>query len=99
MYEKLNSVVSQFLHGDLDYLGMIPQDVALERAIRQQKTVLQLEPNAKSSKAFEVLADNLMNGTHNELSWGIGQIYRVERCRGSYFIFINICHHPAAEKL
>lgn len=28
MYEKLNSVVSQFLHGDLDYLGMIPQDAA-----------------------------------------------------------------------
>ena len=39
------------------------------------KTVLQLEPNAKSSKAFEVLADNLMNGTHNELSWGIGQMF------------------------
>ena len=75
MYEKLNSVVSQFLHGDLDYLGMIPQDAALERAIRQQKTVSQLEPNAKSSKAFEVLADNLMNGTHNELSWGIGQMF------------------------
>ena len=75
MYEKLNSVVSQFLHGDLDYLGMIPQDAALERAIRQQKTVSQLEPNAKSSKAFEVLAGNLMNGTHNELSWGIGQMF------------------------
>ena len=75
MYEKLNSVVSQFLHGNLDYLGMIPQDAALERAIRQQKTVSQLEPNAKSSKAFEVLAGNLMNGTHNELSWGIGQMF------------------------
>ena len=30
IYEKVNSVVSQFLHGSLNYLGMIPQDAALD---------------------------------------------------------------------
>ena len=67
VFDKLNSVVSQFLHGKLNYLGMIPQDAALDKAVRQQKTVSLLEPTSKSAKAFEVLADNLMNGTHNQV--------------------------------
>ena len=77
VYDKLNSVVSQFLHGKLNYLGMIPQDAALEKAVRQQQTVSLLEPNAKSAKAFEVLAGNLLNGTHNQISMrmGIGQMF------------------------
>ena len=67
VFDKLNSVVSQFLHGKLNYLGMIPQDAALDKAVRQQKSVSLLEPASKSAKAFEVLADNLMNGTHNQV--------------------------------
>ena len=67
VFDKLNSVVSQFLHGKLNYLGMIPQDAALDKAVRQQKTVSLLEPASKSAKAFEVLADNLMNGTHSQV--------------------------------
>ena len=77
VYDKLNSVVSQFLHGKLNYLGMIPADTALEKAVRQQQTVSLLEPNAKSAKAFEVLAGHLLNGTHNQVSMrrGIGQMF------------------------
>lgn len=77
VYDKLNSVVGQFLHGELNYLGMIPQDPALEKAVRQQKTVSLMEPNSKSAKAFEVLASNLMNGTHEQVlvRWGIAQMF------------------------
>ena len=39
VYDKLESVVSQFLHGTLHYFGMIPQDAVIEKAVRQQKTV------------------------------------------------------------
>ena len=35
VYDKLNSVVAQFLHGSLNYLGMIPQDVMFEIVVRQ----------------------------------------------------------------
>ncbi len=61
VFDKLNSVVQQFLHGDLSYLGMIPRDSAIERAIRQQFPVSILNPQAKSSKAFESLAVRLVN--------------------------------------
>ena len=77
VYDKLNSVVGQFLHGNLNYLGMIPQDAALEKAVRQQKTVSLYEPNSNSAKAFEILASNILDGTHEQaqLRWGISQIF------------------------
>ena len=40
---------------------MIPRDSAIERAIRQQFPVSILNPQAKSSKAFESLAVRLVN--------------------------------------
>lgn len=76
VFDKLNSVVSQFLHGNLNYLGMIPMDNALEKAVRQQQTVSLLEPNSKSARAFTMIAENLLNGTHNtQMRWGISQMF------------------------
>ena len=77
VYEKLKSVVEQFLNGNINYLGMIPQDTALERAVRQQKIVSLSEPNSDCAKAFEVLTMNLLEGTHHlaPMRRGIGQIF------------------------
>lgn len=61
VYEKLNSVVSKFLQGSLNYLGMIPQDVNIEKAVRQQKIVSVEMPESNASRAFEILAKNLVN--------------------------------------
>ena len=77
VYEKLESVVEQFLNGHLNYLGMIPQDAALERSVRQQKTVSLNEPNAHSTKAFALIAESLLsgNGEQTQLKWGITQLF------------------------
>ena len=77
VFEKLNSVVKQFLQGDLSFLGMIPQDTALERSVRQQKTVSLNEPNSNATKAFEVLAANLLEGKNDEVQIrrGITQMF------------------------
>lgn len=76
VYDKLNSVVSQFLNGKLDYIGMIPRDPLVEQAVKQQKTVSLEYPDSNAAKAFETLADNLVNGTHKQahIRWGISQI-------------------------
>lgn len=76
VYDKLNVVVSQFLKGEINYLGMVPQDALLERAVRQQKPVSLNTPNAKSAKAFEVLASNLLNHTNEQfvMRRGFGQL-------------------------
>lgn len=77
VYDKLHSVVDRFLDGKINYLGMIPQDTALESSVRQQKTVSLQEPNSNAAKAFEVLATNLLEGTHKEVQMhrGIAQIF------------------------
>lgn len=67
VFEKLNAVVKQFLQGDITYLGMIPQDTLLEKAVRQQKTVSLAFPDAPATRAFEVLAKNLVNHERNEV--------------------------------
>ena len=77
VFDKLNSVVAQFLQGNLNYLGMIPQDLAIDRAVRQQKTVTLSEPNSNAAKAFNVLANNLLDGTNEQapIKRGISQIF------------------------
>ena len=77
VYNKLKSVVEQFLKGNINYLGMVPQDSELERAVRQQKIVSLHATNARSAKAFEAIAGNLLEGTHHlpPVRRSIGQIF------------------------
>lgn len=75
IYDKLNSVVSQFLKGELDYMGMIPQDNALDKSVRQQKTVSLNVPGSNSARAFEVMASNILKDEHRQIKMrrGISQ--------------------------
>ena len=77
VYEKINSVVQQFLNRSLDYIGMIPHDTELEKAVRQQKIVSIQSPNSRSAKAFAELAEKLVDGTSSEskAKWGISEIF------------------------
>ncbi len=77
VYDKLNSVVSQFLQGQLHYLGMIPRDNALEKSVKQQKTVSLNVPSSRSAKAFEGMAVSLLNHEQDPVSvpTGIAQIF------------------------
>lgn len=75
VFDKLNSVVEQFLNGNLDYIGVIPQDTVLERAVRRQKIVSITDPKADSSRAFEILADNLLEGTHHQVQFSRGLLH------------------------
>lgn len=61
LYNKLNVVVSRYLKLPLTYLGLVPQDAKLSKAVMQQMPVSLQTPQAKSSQAFEVIAAKLMN--------------------------------------
>lgn len=77
VYEKLNSVVFQFLQGSVFYAGMIPQDTALEKAVRQQQPVSLYLPFSRSAKAFERAALGLLNGAWKQegREGGISRIF------------------------
>ena len=77
VFSKLNSVVSQFLNGNLNFLGMIPQDQELENAIRSQKIVSLERLKASSSQAFRILTDNFLNEKNEQIviHRGITQLF------------------------
>ena len=60
LYNKLNVVVSKFLDVNLEYLGMIPIDNNMSKAVMQQKPISMAYPNSVASKAFEKLSEKLM---------------------------------------
>ncbi len=85
VYEKLSSVVLRFLNGNLSYLGMVPMDEKLERAVRSQQIVSIVSPNANASRAFSTLTDALLNeGTTQggQVRWGIAQLFNSFLRRG-----------------
>ena len=63
LYEKLRVVADKFLQIPLTYLGGIPQDSNVSKAVIQQKPVTQLYPNSEASKAIIRIAEKMCNGT------------------------------------
>ncbi len=60
LYEKLNIVVSKFLDIDMTYLGIIPMDNNIVKAVMKQKPVSIIYPTSASSKHFEEIAEKIM---------------------------------------
>ena len=61
LYAKLEAVVGRYLKVPITYLGMIPQDTHLAKAVMQQMPVSLDNPRARSSIAYETIAAKLMN--------------------------------------
>ncbi len=61
LFNKLNTVVTRYLSLPIEYLGAIPYDKMLSTAVMQQMPVSLAHPNARSAKAYEEIADRLMN--------------------------------------
>ena len=60
LFQKLNSVVARYLKVPMTYLGSVPQDTQLARAVMQQVPVSLQNPEAKSSLAYEKIALRLL---------------------------------------
>jgi len=61
LFSKLKAVVVRYLRVPITYLGMIPHDQQLARAVMQQMPVSLDNPRAKATLAYEALAAKLMN--------------------------------------
>lgn len=77
LYEKLSLVVSKFLNLKLEYLGALPQDSSVSKAVMRQKPVIALYPNTQFSRTLSSFADILCeNDTLNVQSKkGIAQLF------------------------
>lgn len=60
LYNKLNVVTQKFLNIDLIFLGMVPQDSNISKAVIHQKPISMLYPDSPAAKAYEELAKALL---------------------------------------
>jgi flagellar biosynthesis protein FlhG len=66
LFTKLNAVVERYLKVPMTYLGCVPQDPQLPRAVIQQVPVSLQNPSAKSSLAYEKIANRLLEKEETE---------------------------------
>jgi len=62
LYEKLNMVVTKFLNVNIQYLGCVPQDNNIVKAVMKQQPVSLIYPNAVSTRHFEDIASRIIAG-------------------------------------
>ncbi len=62
IYDKLSAVVGRFLNIKLEFMGAVPQDNAITKAIMKQKPVSLVYPNAAASTAYSNICTRLVEG-------------------------------------
>ena len=60
LYNKLEVVVGKFLNINMKFLGIIPMDMNMSKAVMQQKPISSAYPNSIGTKAFEKMAEALL---------------------------------------
>lgn len=72
VYEKLFNVADRFLDVSMDFMGCVLRDDLVGEAVRRQKPVCQLYPDAKASRCYTALARKIMaSGGENRLKGNI----------------------------
>jgi flagellar biosynthesis protein FlhG len=90
VFRKISRAVDRFL-GDvsLDYVGFIPFDEKLPAAVKQQRPVLEIFPQAASSRSFMEVARVLREKPQRKESHGNLQFF---------WRYLIQCHQPAAQQ-
>lgn len=57
VYRNVSMVADKFLNISIDYLGYIPYDENIRKAVRAQKPVIELFPTSKASVSFKKIAE------------------------------------------
>ncbi|MBI3608635.1 MAG: MinD/ParA family protein [Nitrospirae bacterium] len=73
VFRKLSVAADEFLDISIDYVGAIPDDDYLRRAVGRQRAVVELYPRARSSAAFVHLARAIGQWPTAELPKGSAQ--------------------------
>jgi len=60
LFDKLNAVVSRYLKIPMSYLGHVPEDNQIYRSVMQQEPVSLTNPMAKSTLAYQKMAERLL---------------------------------------
>lgn len=76
LFDKLGIVVNKFLNIDIEYLGSIPYDANMQRAVMRQEPLSMAAPNAAAARSVEKIARVLANKEEERSrAFGIMQLF------------------------
>lgn len=75
LYEKMSIVVQKFLNIPLEYLGAVPLDEQIMKAVMRQKPISVTHPEAPSAKAIKEITEKLMKIEKEQEKRGISQFF------------------------
>ncbi|MBP3618459.1 MAG: MinD/ParA family protein [Lachnospiraceae bacterium] len=75
LYEKMSVVVDKFLNIQPEFLGIIPQDDAISKAVMVQKPITIAYPNSPAAKAMQAIAAKLCDSSEQEVKKGITGLF------------------------
>lgn len=61
LFQKIGVVVKRFLHTEIDYIGAIPYDENMSRAVMRQEPLCFRYPNSPAVKAMQEIVERLEN--------------------------------------
>lgn len=88
LYEKMSVVSEKFLNIPITYLGSVPMDEQISKAVMRQKPVSIINPEAPSAKAIKQIAETLL-----ELDTG-----EISEKRGMFQLFSNLIRNRMTKK-
>ena len=76
LFDKLGIVVNKFLNIDIEYLGSVPYDANMQRAVMRQEPLSMAAPNALAARSVERIARVLANKEEERArTFGIMQLF------------------------
>lgn len=76
LFEKLGMVVNKFLNIDIEYLGSVPYDDDMQKAVMRQKPLSMVAPNAMAARSIEKIARILVDKEEEQSHlFGIVQLF------------------------
>ena len=76
LFDKLGIVVNKFLNIDIEYLGSVPYDANMQRAVMRQEPLSMAAPNAAAARSVEKIARVLANKEEEpSRAFGIMQLF------------------------
>ena len=67
VYGRLSTAAEKFLSISLDYLGYVPCDALLQRAVRQQKALLEIYPDSEAARSLMMIAKKISSENNKQI--------------------------------
>ena len=67
VYRRLSTAAEKFLSISLDYLGYVPYDASLQRAVRQQRALLEMYPDSEAARSLMRIAEKISSENNKQI--------------------------------